>query len=362
MKPGDKVRFLNDVGGGTVLRVEGKTVIVSDEDGFEMPTQITNVVVIADVKENNFPMRDFEKKNTQGKENAQRSDEVLSSSAVSSQVKPDADQFRNDRSSFEARDTGGDSYEFMLAFLPPKDDKTDLYLLNDSSYRVHYLVGMYERSGSVHPLAHGVMEPDSKELVKTITLSELRDAKTLRVQVLLSKNIPYKPYDLEPAYVELNPLKFFKQGAFTENDFFEENALIYRVLSSESEEKEQLASVSAEDIERAMMQKNVEPVKSQKGKQESGIEEVDLHAEVLVPDPGRLQAGELLELQMARFTATLENALKNGRKGKIVFIHGIGSGKLKQELRNTLTRNYPKLQYQDASFKEYGYGATMVFL
>jgi hypothetical protein len=47
---------------------------------------------------------------------------------------------------------------------------------------------------------------------------------------------------------------------------------------------------------------------------------------------------------------------------KIVFIHGVGNGKLKLEIRRSLDRDYPQLKYQDASFQEYGYGATMVIL
>jgi dsDNA-specific endonuclease/ATPase MutS2 len=47
---------------------------------------------------------------------------------------------------------------------------------------------------------------------------------------------------------------------------------------------------------------------------------------------------------------------------KIVFIHGVGNGKLKHELRRILDAEYKNLRYQDASFKEYGFGATMVLL
>ncbi|MGL5912806.1 MAG: Smr/MutS family protein [Bacteroidales bacterium] len=45
-----------------------------------------------------------------------------------------------------------------------------------------------------------------------------------------------------------------------------------------------------------------------------------------------------------------------------MFIHGVGSGRLKLYLRQQLCQNYPQLHYQDASFREYGYGATIVFL
>lgn len=47
VKIGDKVRFLNDVGGGTITGFQGKDlVLVADEDGFEIPTLITEVVAV----------------------------------------------------------------------------------------------------------------------------------------------------------------------------------------------------------------------------------------------------------------------------------------------------------------------------
>ena len=47
MKIGDKVRFLSDVGGGIISGFQGnKIVLVEDEDGFEIPTPINEVVLV----------------------------------------------------------------------------------------------------------------------------------------------------------------------------------------------------------------------------------------------------------------------------------------------------------------------------
>ena len=45
VKVNDIVRFLNDVGGGRVTRIDGKTVYVEDEDGFERPALERELVV-----------------------------------------------------------------------------------------------------------------------------------------------------------------------------------------------------------------------------------------------------------------------------------------------------------------------------
>ena len=67
----------------------------------------------------------------------------------------------------------------------------------------------------------------------------------------------------------------------------------------------------------------------------------------------------MLQVQMNHVRTVMEqNVHHHGLK--IVFIHGVGAGVLKTELRKFLERNYPKCPYQDASFREYGFGATMV--
>ena len=47
MKIGDQVRFLSEAGGGRVSGFQGKNIVlVEDEDGFEIPMQMQEVVVV----------------------------------------------------------------------------------------------------------------------------------------------------------------------------------------------------------------------------------------------------------------------------------------------------------------------------
>ena len=49
MKIGDRVRFLNEVGGGRVAGFQGKNIVlVEDGDGFQVPMQTSEVVVIGE--------------------------------------------------------------------------------------------------------------------------------------------------------------------------------------------------------------------------------------------------------------------------------------------------------------------------
>ncbi|MDR0799343.1 MAG: DUF2027 domain-containing protein, partial [Dysgonamonadaceae bacterium] len=56
---GDKVRFLNAVGGGVVKRFKGKDVVlVEEEDGFETPVSIRECIVVGGEKERNSNHRE----------------------------------------------------------------------------------------------------------------------------------------------------------------------------------------------------------------------------------------------------------------------------------------------------------------
>jgi dsDNA-specific endonuclease/ATPase MutS2 len=68
-----------------------------------------------------------------------------------------------------------------------------------------------------------------------------------------------------------------------------------------------------------------------------------------------------MALQMSRFHAAVEEALSRKFR-RLVIIHGMGQGTLKMQIRKELQEKYPQFLYQDASFKEYGFGATMVYL
>jgi dsDNA-specific endonuclease/ATPase MutS2 len=104
-----------------------------------------------------------------------------------------------------------------------------------------------------------------------------------------------------------------------------------------------------------------EPNKLKQDKETSNSMEVDLHIHEIVEDTSGLSDGEILDIQLRRFQMALETALI-GKVKKVVFIHGVGQGKLKYEITRILHDKYPDLKYQDASFKEYGYGATMILL
>ena len=89
------------------------------------------------------------------------------------------------------------------------------------------------------------------------------------------------------------------------------------------------------------------------------IIEVDLHIDELLDSTSGLSNSEMLDVQLSEFRRVMvENANRHGQK--IVFIHGKGEGVLRKAVLDELKRKYKNCEAQDASFREYGFGATLV--
>lgn len=88
--------------------------------------------------------------------------------------------------------------------------------------------------------------------------------------------------------------------------------------------------------------------------------EVDLHIEKLHPSPKGMSNYDILNLQMDTAKRQLEFAMGKGIQ-RVVFIHGVGEGVLKEELKYLFAR-YDRIRYYEADYRTYGAGATEVFI
>ncbi|NIJ53181.1 Smr/MutS family protein [Dyadobacter arcticus] len=86
---------------------------------------------------------------------------------------------------------------------------------------------------------------------------------------------------------------------------------------------------------------------------------IDLHVEKLGKDTTRLSNDGILKAQLDTFESNLEMAIANGME-EITFIHGAGSGVLKNELHRRLGKNQHVHYFKDALKEKFGYGATLV--
>ncbi len=89
------------------------------------------------------------------------------------------------------------------------------------------------------------------------------------------------------------------------------------------------------------------------------VREVDLHIHELIDSEKGMSNYDKLSLQLNTVQRELELAIAK-KQQKIIFIHGRGEGVLKNELR-LLCSKYP-VEYHDASYTDYGLGATEVII
>lgn len=398
MKIGDKVQFLSEIGGGIIAGFKGKDIaLVEDEDGFQIPTPISDLVVTSTGDEYSSSKVVTKK----GGAEAEAADADPDSFSMSVKAKMNAydEEAEAYEEEYDAADRevtykapvqerkGGNKLNVHYAFVP-KDVKNftktdfDCYLVNDSNYYVRFLYMSVE--GAEYTLrAEGELEPNTKLYLETFSLDQLNEISRVRLQMLSFKRD--KTFVARPVcdvLFKVDKVKFFKLHTFQDNEFFESPALLYQIVKDD--EVAQLKPIDADKL--VYTEEEEEAGKKKQGtlasevsyKKLKGLESlntsshakaskssnddllvVDLHAEELLETTAGMGNADILNYQLDYFRRILEENKAN--KGKrIVFIHGKGEGVLRHALVNELRYRYKNYRYQDASFQEYGYGATQV--
>jgi len=345
MKIGDKVRYLNAVGGGVVTQTGSKgLIIVLEEDGFETPVLESEVVIVEQTNNLNFNSL---------RENPKPFSEI---ELEMPQTKPEY-IFKEEDETQE-----GEKINLFFAFLPLnikqlQSSEIELFLVNESNYYVNFQILIGNQKVLVH--TSDVIEPQTNLFIKKITKEQVNNYEFIHFQGFAFKK--NKIFELKPSIdvsLKINPVDFYKLHNFKETDFFENKAMIINIL-----EKDFLPIANLIDTKRlqeAMQEKNFQQTKKQFAppkKQE--ILEVDLHIAELIDNYNNLNNSEILNIQLDKFNAVMKENIKVKGK-KIVFIHGKGEGVLRKEIENQLKKSYKNTTFQDASFQQYGFGATLV--
>ena len=354
-KKGDRVKFLNDIGGGIVTRVDRKTAYVENEDGFEVPVAMSQLLPAEVSKAESSPFTSVSAWQPQTETTAETFEPLVEKEKTPDyiDISGTTDESNNDA-----------SVSILLAWIPQlqSNRKTafDVYLINDCSYYIMYVAAMF-REGTYRGVQAGTLESETKIHIAQLSADDLKHISSLRLEILFFKKGLYLPQ--EPMQYDLKINEFYIQDAinYEANEYFDEKALIFNI--SEEFLMAEIEKVALDVQMKFIKQKQQidKPLpKPTKKMPENDTEEVDLHIEQLVDDYKSLSPAEMLDIQTKRFTSALDEAIRN-RKKRIVFIHGVGNGRLRLEIQRILQRSYPKLRFQDASFKEYGFGATLIF-
>lgn len=356
-KPGDTVRFLNSVGGGRVVRIVDSIAYVEDEDGFEIPARLHECVVVNPATSMGFTERP----------------QILPKEKPAPSPAPAAvPKIKDVLNSIET--PGGNTLNIVLGF-EPDDIKAlsqsgfEAYLINDSNYWVYAVIMTRARDEREWTLRFaGLVEPNMEEHVMTVTREMLPAIDRVAVQYVAYKE--GRTFAAKaPALVELklDTTKFSKLHCFRSNTYFDGPVIALDIVRGDA------AAVADRIPDPATI---AESMKRPEARKDSGIEArnrekteraprpegpivVDLHASELFDDMRGLSNADILNRQIDRFTEVMQANLRNAGQ-RIVFIHGKGEGVLRQALMKELNHRFKGHDVQDASFQEYGYGATQV--
>ena len=377
MKIGDKVRFLSEVGGGKISGFQGKDIVmVMDEDGFEIPTSIHDVVV---VEQDDYAMGKMisakmdakqaaeERANTELKNDSRSIKSILNQHDVEVDMNVDEYDAADREITFQApareRD-GGNKLSAYLAFVPVDikeitNTRFETYFVNDSNYFIQYTYLVAE--GNAWTLKGcGEVEPNTKLFIEEFGRDELNEMGHIAIQMVAYKKD--KPFLLKPAtdvQFRLDPVKFYKLHLFEENDFFETPALLFTIV--ENDEVARPLVIDSKRLKEQMYkdEKIIANESKKKQKKDDGTVVIDLHADEVLETTAGMNTADILHYQIDVFKKTMAE-YKNRKGQKIIFIHGKGEGVLRQAIVHELNYRYKSCSYQDASFQEYGYGATQV--
>ena len=371
MKIGDKVRFLYEAGGGKVAGFQGKnTVLVEDNDGFQIPMPVNNVIVVA---EDNYDMpllsdrqrvkAEIEK--AQGKPSMPHIDSANDGDDSSDDPASKPITYRPKP---EER-SGGDRLSVYVAYVPIDikvltGTRFETYIVNDSNYYL-YFTYMTAEGETWHLRGCGEIEPNTKLFIEEFGHDNLNSMERIAVQTVAFKRD--KPFLIKPAVSvqkRVDTTKFYKLHTFRENDFFEQPALLYTIIENDvtprplvidpKELRQQMAGGKKDSAAKPMT------TAQQARKSDPNAPLVfDLHAKKLLDTTSGMSSGDILNYQIDYFRKTMEQ-YKDKKGTRIVFIHGKGEGVLRQAVIHELKYRYKQCTYQDASFREYGYGATQV--
>ncbi len=343
LKVGDRVKFLNEEGGGVVSEIiDDKTVNVTIEDGFDIPTLKSNLIKTG------------------------AADGEAQGSGAAPQI-PDTDPEVRQRARQQAaakpvQPQHGMQKGVYLVFQteagkPALTGKLDVYILNNTDYEVFY--ALYpEQGGELRLLKHGLLLRNHREFLDSLQVDELNRWSSGMYQMVFTDQTK-EPLAPANDKFRLHPKRFYKEDNYRSYPGWNSPVFAYNLTRPDLLPK---AAEVAGDMISSAQEKQTGKVVSRTAiidKHKTGDNEakVDLHIEQLIDDYQRMNSMEILNTQLSYFRRVLESALINNIQ-KLVVIHGVGAGILKAEIRREL-QEYDYIEVHDAPIAEYGVGATI---
>lgn len=350
-KIGDTVRYLNNVGGGKIVRIEGNLAIV-DDDGFETPVLLRECVVVRKAEDDMLIQSKLEQEQ-----------KTQTPTAKTPQYIPPVEET-----------SGGDILNIVLGFEPTDrlrltQSDFDVTLINDSNYFLFFNLSTRESDNDKWTTRHAsIVEPNTELWLGTFERSQLMLFDHLCLQYVAYKT--NKEFTLkEPGLVKIkfDTSKFSKLHCLQPNRYFDKDVIAIEFVKDDTpldrkyptEEQLRRLSESVRTSAKSLAKNSDRPKHTTKPLNSDEPLVIDLHIDELVDSTVGMSKADMLNMQVDKFREVMDRNLRNYGK-KIIFIHGKGEGVLRQALFKELNHRYKGHDVQDASFLEYGFGATQV--
>lgn len=367
-KVGDKVKFLNETGGGVVTKIISPLVVNVESEGFEIPT-LTKDIVLDYVEDKAGKMFTSE--------NKQESQSVVYDEQQDYLDIPE--QVRDERIYLSRQGQQKDKGVY-LAFIPMDQQwliggDYNVYLVNNSEWDLLYSLFLKDQESQMYKgKDYGSVEPKHRYLLAQVQDKELEQWSTGVIQLLFHKDETKQVLQPKSFKIKLRTSKFFKEGCFEDTGLFTEKALLIPIVTIA--QMDSFVDIEDEDLNSDKNKQKLEVLKQDKQtveikptKEVSFFDkhlvskhqaEVDLHIEELVDSTKGMDNHDMLSVQMDYFKKCLQKAIELDLD-KIIFIHGVGQGVLKHNIEEELDK-YAFLHYFPASMQKYGVGATEVLI
>ncbi|MEJ2594617.1 MAG: DUF2027 domain-containing protein [bacterium] len=349
LKVGDKVKFLNERGGGVIRAIiDSKMVRLETEDGFEMPVLASELI------------RDYRAEKESGTEYF-----IQPSAPVKTERAEEPEEGRI--SGINPWGTVKEEKGIYLAYEPHERQwvltgDLDIVLINHTSFEVLYNL-FFLQDGIMRGVDYGSVPYESKIVIDTINRDEIENWTKGFIQLSFHKDEPRKVYLPAHCVINIKPSRFYKEGSYQSSTLLQGKTIL---ISIAPQNTLQVASDEEEAIKAGIQHQSVpaEPLREKqlidKHRSAAGEAVVDLHIGEIVDNISGLKSQDMFNLQMDYFRKSLESAIKNDYR-KVTFIHGIGNGVLKNAIIKEM-EHYEGIENRMANITKFGAGAIDVLI
>lgn len=341
---GDYVRFINEKQEGTIRAILASGIIVVDiEDGFPIEVLPRELVKVQQ------PAQEISQPAARSVPSIEKDEPPL----------PAAEAFRVNQ-------------ELRLLVIPSHGRVTtghlQLYLLNTTSLQLLFSLNRVTNNRQTG-IAAGKAMPGELRYLMEVKRDDLIDYDQLRFIGLVHEERLHTGHPIIRKDFQLPVPDLHQRFPFLPSPYaFSQWVPLYRADEPITENEQALYQKLQQEFSKSSRPASpVQPQPPKKGGsehqylQQFGLSagEIDLHIEELQPSIEGLSNAEIVGIQMNCFRQELDKAILRKAKS-IVFIHGVGNGFLKSEIRKELKAGgFP---FRDGDLLRYGYGATEVLL